>query len=286
MTGIRNYELRIRDQTLFPNSCFLIHDSMKRERLDAILLKNGFVQDKKGAFIAVTEGRVFIDGQKAISPAQLVGEGAKVEVKSADGYVGRGAYKLEAALEKFAIDPAGKICVDIGAATGGFTEVLLRRGAAKVYAIDTARGKLALKIRQDSRAVVMEQTDVRDLKSLPDHADIAVIDVSLISLRDILASARPHATGGVGVNRLLKPDGVVVALFKPQYETRDLSILHHGVIRDPADREKLVEDFAAWAARNNWGIKNKMESPIRGDKGNGEYLLQLTVAGKTDSAYT
>lgn len=273
--------------------------SMRKKRLDEILLEQEAVKAKKEAFIIVTEGRVFIDGQKAISPAQLVGEGAKIEVKNADAYVGRGAYKLEAALEKFAIDPAGKICVDIGAATGGFTEVLLRRGAAKVYAIDTARGKLALKIRQDSRAVVMEQTDARDLKSLPEHADpvrskspeatadapmarltsngadIAVIDVSLISLRDILGSARPHTTGGVGVKRLLNPDGIVIALFKPQYETRDQAILHHGVIRDPVNREKLLTDFMEWLGQNGWEIKNKMESPIRGDKGNAEYLFYL-----------
>ncbi len=241
---------------------------MKKRRLDEILQERGATQDKQEAFVIVTEGRVFLDGQKAISPAQLVGEHAKVEVKNADGYVGRGAYKLEAALAQFGIDATGKICADIGAATGGFTEVLLRRGAEKVYAIDTARGKLALKIRQDPRVIVMEQTDVRDLKALPEQVDIAVIDVSLISLRDILGAIR----------RLLAPDGVVAALFKPQYETRDARILHHGVIRDPSEREKLAEDFAAWAARNGWEIQAKIESPIRGDKGNGEYLFYIILA--------
>lgn len=238
---------------------------MRRHRLDEILLERGAAGDKKQAFVIVTEGRVFIDGQKAISPAQLVGEDADIEVKNADGYVGRGAYKLEAALAAFGVDAAGKICADIGAATGGFTEVLLRRGAAKVYAIDTAHGKLALKIRQDPRVVVMEQTDVRHLKSLPEQIDIAVIDVSLISLRDIVASVR----------RLLAPQGAVVALFKPQYETRDPAILRHGVIRDSAEREKLATDFAAYAAKSDWKIKGKIESPIRGSKGNGEYLFYL-----------
>lgn len=240
---------------------------MKRRRLDEILLDRGAVQDKKQAFIIVTEGRVFIDGQKAISPAQLIGEGADVKVKDAFDFVGRGAYKLEAALAAFGIDATGKICADIGAATGGFTEVLLRRGAAYVYAIDTARGKLALKIRQDPRVVVLEQTDVRHRDALPEPIDIAVIDVSLISLRGILPSVR----------RLLAPEGIVVALFKPQYETRDPSILHHGVIHDPAEREKLVVDFSGWATQNNWQIKNKIESPIRGDKGNGEYLFYLVM---------
>lgn len=238
---------------------------MKRERLDTILSKKGFTQNKKSAFVIVTEGRVFIDGQKAISPAQLIGESADVKVKDADGFVGRGAYKLEAALAAFEIDAAGKICADIGAATGGFTEVMLRHGAAKVYAIDTARGKLALKIRQDPRVIVMEQTDVRHMDALPEPIDIVVIDVSLVSLRDILPSVR----------RQQAPEGAVVALFKPQYETRNPSILHHGVIRDPAEREKLAADFAAWAAKSGWQIKNKIESPIRGDKGNAEYLFYL-----------
>ena len=264
---------------------------MKRQRLDDILFQKGFIENKTDGFIIVTEGRVLVDGQKAISPAQLIGEGAEVKVKNADGYVGRGAYKLEAALAAFGIEVAGKICADIGAATGGFTEVLLRRGAAKVYAIDTARGKLALKIHQDPRVVVMERTDARHLKALPEQvglvrsksrrgvgtadapvahrisngADIAVIDISLISLRDILGSVR----------RLLAPQGAIVALFKPQYETRNPAILHHGVIRDPAEREKLAEDFAAWAAQNGWEIKNKIESPIRGSKGNTEHLFYL-----------
>jgi len=241
---------------------------MKKRRLDEALIADGAVQDKKEAFIIVTEGRVFIDGQKAISPAQLIAQGTVVDVKNADGYVGRGALKLAGALDAFHVDPAGMVGIDIGAATGGFTEVLLRRGAVKVYAIDTARGKLDLKIRQDARVVVMEECDVRHLASLPEQADIAVIDVSLISLRDIVGSAR----------RLLKPSGIVVALFKPQYETRDASLLHHGVIRDPAARQALADDFAVWADQNGWRVHGMIESPIRGDKGNGEYLFYLSPA--------
>ena len=238
---------------------------MKKQRLDEILIAEGTARNKKEAFIIVTEGRVVVDGQKAISPAQFVTEGAAVEVKNADDYVGRGGLKLAGALDAFAVDPAGKVCVDIGAATGGFTEVLLRRGAHRVYAIDTARGKLDLKIRQDPRVVVMEHTDLRDIKDLPESAEVAVIDVSLISLRNIL----PHVRG------LLAPHGIVVALFKPQYETRDPSILHHGVIRDPAARQKLADDFAAWARENDWTVKGMIESPIRGDKGNAEYLFYI-----------
>ena len=238
---------------------------MRRRRLDAILVSKELAADKKDAFILVTEGRVRVNGQKAVSPAQIAAEDAEIELRDADEYVGRGAEKLKAAMDLFGVSAYGKICADIGAATGGFTEVLLRRGAAKVYAIDTARGKLALKIREDPHVVVMEETDVRDLTALPDAADIAVIDVSLIRLRDILPYAR----------RLLAPRGAVVALFKPQYETRDPSVLRHGIIRDPENRKKLLADFRAWLNSHNWRIMGEMESPIRGSKGNTEYLFYL-----------
>ena len=240
---------------------------MKRQRLDEVLIRDGLAADKKEAFIVVTEGRVLVDGQKAVTPAQLVSGQAKVELRGEARYVGRGAYKLEAALAAFRIPIEGKVCADIGAATGGFTEVLLKRGAKKVYAIDTARGKLAFKLRRDPRVALMEETDVRGLASLPELVDCAVIDVSLISLRQILPE----------VKRLLKPDGVVAALFKPQYETRDPRMLQHGVIRNAADREMLLKDFTDWAQAHGWEIRDRIESPIRGSKGNVEYLFHFTL---------
>lgn len=243
---------------------------MKKRRLDEILLKSGKAKDKQEAFVIVTEGRVTIDGQKAVTPAQMVAEGAAVAVRERAPYVGRGAYKLAAALDAFPVEIAGKICADIGAATGGFTQVLLERGAAKVYAIDTARGKIALKLREDPRVEVMEGTDARDLASLPEPVDLAVIDVSLISLRDILSAAR----------RLLAPRGAVVALFKPQYETRDPALLRHGIIRDAKSREDLFTDFRGWLIAHGWGIMDWMESPIRGAKGNAEYLFLLNPKPK------
>ena len=238
---------------------------MKKTRLDSLLITKGLVKDTHEAFIITTEGRVFINGQKAISPAQLVDPRTKIAVRDEKKYVGRGAYKLEAALDKFSIDVREKICADIGAATGGFTQVLLDRGAKKVYAIDTARGKLALKLRQNPRVVVMEETDVRHLEKLPELLGYATIDVSLISLRDILAS----------ISRFLLPEGGVVALFKPQYETRDPKVLVRGVIKDHQVRETLLSDFVTWAEERGWNLKNQMESPIRGSEGNVEYLLYL-----------
>ena len=133
---------------------------MKGEHFDEYLLRNGAVKNKEEAFVIVTEGRVFVNGQKAVSPAQLVKDDDRIEVRGGREFVGRGAYKLEAAIERFGIDVAGKICADIGAATGGFTEVLLKRGAKKIYAIDAGRGKLDLKLREDPRVVVMEGVNV------------------------------------------------------------------------------------------------------------------------------
>ena len=237
---------------------------MKRKRLDDVLIANGYAGDKKEAFIFVTEGRVFVNGQKTVSPAEMVREDDRVEVRGEKEYVGRGAYKLEAAFAKFNIDVHGKVCADIGSATGGFVDVLLKRGAKKVYAIDTARGKLALKLREDPRVAVMEETDARDIESLPEKAELITGDVSLISLRSILPAVEK-----------LSPDAEVVVLFKPQYETRDPSILRHGVIIDETARVALLSDFKEWLDANGWKILGLTESPIRGNEGNVEYLFNI-----------
>ncbi len=246
---------------------------MKRRRLDEVLCERHLAGTIQDAFLIVTEGLVFVNGQKAVSPAQPVGTDAGIEVRNRRRYVGRGAEKLEAAMRSFGVDATGKIAVDIGAATGGFTEVLLDHGAKRVYAIDTAIGKLALKIRRDSRVVVMEKTDVRDLAALPEKADLAVADVSLISLTDIL----PH------VRRLLAPKGRAIVLFKPQYETRDPGMLKHGVLYDETLREALVRDFEAWLPGHGWDAEGKMRSPITGSKGNVEYLFLLCLRSSLSS---
>lgn len=238
---------------------------MKKRRLDEILIETGKAGDRHEAFIMVTEGRVTVAGQKAVTPAQMMSSEVVVEVRDEQRYVGRGAHKLAAALDSFPVHVSGIVCADVGAATGGFTQVLLERGAVRVYAIDTAIGKLALKVRQEARVVVMEGTDVRHLDALPESIDLAVIDISLLPLRDILPSVR----------RLLGAQGSAVALFKPQYETRDPSLLRHGIIRDDATREALLNDFAEWAAGHGWRIAGQIVSPIRGGEGNTEYLFHL-----------
>lgn len=228
------------------------------------MIEHGFADDSYQALTLVVEGKILVNGQRMISPAQLVNADAKIAIRE-EKYVGRGASKLEAAIQKFEISVKNKVCADIGSATGGFVEILLKYGAKKVYAIDTARGKLALKLREDPRVVVMERIDVRDLKNLPEQVDLITIDVSLISLRQILPAVRAF----------LNPNGFMLALFKPQYETRDSKLLKHGVIRDAAPRETLLESFIGWTRANCWQVIEWMESPIRGDKGNLEYLVYL-----------
>lgn len=241
---------------------------IKQQRLDEFLIEEGFTADKKSAFIIVTEGRVLIKGQKAVSPAQLVANTNDVVVRKGRGYVGRGALKLEGAISKFGVVAKDKICADIGSATGGFTEILLAAGAKKVYAIDTARGKLVPKLRDDPRVVVMEGTDVRDLTALPERIELASIDVSLIPLEGILPAVR----------KLLAPNAQVVALLKPQYQTRDVHILRHGIVQDDSAREKILHDFIAYVNSSGWRVAQWMESPIRGGKGNVEYLVLLDPA--------
>lgn len=244
---------------------------MKKNRLDDVMMRQGLVSNKDEAFVMVTEGKVFVGGQKAVSPSQPVLPEVKIELQGEDQrYVGRGAHKLKGAMDRFEVNAKGKICADIGAATGGFTEILLEYGAKKVYAIDTTRGKLAVKLREDPRVVVMERTDVRDLQKLPELVSLITIDISLVSLRDILR----HTI------QLLEPEGTIVALFKPQYEAKEQSLLRHGIVKDEKTREKLLHAFMKWARDEKWRIADWMESPIRGSEGNVEYLLLITIEDK------
>lgn len=238
---------------------------MRKIRLDALLIQRGFAFTEKDAFLLVTEGRVFANGQKAVSPAQMIGEGDRIEVRDGREFVGRGAYKLEAAIEKFGVEVDGKICADIGSAAGGFTEVLLKHGAKKVYAIDVGRGKLDLKLREDPRVAVMEGVNVLYMDALPEQSALITIDVSFTPLRLVLPKIRPW----------LLPRGAVIALFKPQYEIEDKSLLKHGIVEDAAVRERVLADFRAWLGEHNWRERGFMESPIRGSEGNVEYLFCL-----------
>lgn len=237
---------------------------MKKKRLDEILVGRGLVKDKNEAFVRVTAGLIFIGGQRAVSPAQMFNLDVPIRIKTVSPYVGRGGLKLKAAFDAFRLDISGKVCADIGAATGGFADVMLQHGAKRVYAIDVGTGKLALKLRENPRVVVMEKTNILYLESLPEPIEFLAADLSFTSLRLLLSV----------INKFLTPGAGVVTLFKPQYEAPETDI-KHGIVRDDAVRKRELDSFLSWSRGEGWEVRGVMESPIRGAKGNVEYLIHL-----------
>lgn len=259
---------------------------MARDRLDKVLVDRGLVPSRERARALILAGKVLVDGQvvtkagHAFDPAT-----AEVALKEADHpYVSRGALKLIKGLETFGISPEGKVALDIGASTGGFTDVLLRRGARRVYAIDVGYGQLAWSLRQDERVVVLERQNVRemDLGLVPEPADLAVIDVSFISLTLVLPrivellrpgmASEAAASGEPIAHPIAKP---IVALVKPQFEVGRENVGKGGVVRDPAARLAAVEKVRSWAGEHGLTAGEFVESPITGPAGNVEYLLLL-----------
>lgn len=217
-------------------------------------------------------GEVTVAGRTESKPGTLVDSAATIELRVEDHpYVSRGALKLVAGLDAFGIDPTGYVALDIGASTGGFTDVLLRRGAARVYAIDVGYGQLAWSLRQDARVVVIERTNARnmDVALVPEPCDLAVIDVSFISLTLVLPR----------VIELLRPPAGkhIVALVKPQFEVGRGLVGKGGVVRDPEVRRGAVDKVRAWAAGHDLVAGADIESPISGPAGNLEFLLHLTT---------
>ncbi len=235
-----------------------------KTRLDQLLVERGLAESREKAKALVLAGAVFVDGQKADKPGHSVAITSRVEITERLPYVSRGGFKLEAALDRFGIDPRGRVCVDAGASTGGFTDVLLQRGAGRVYAVDVGTGQLDWKLRNDARVVVKEGINARYLK--PEHigepVDLAVCDVSFISLTLVL----PAVAG------LLKENGEIVALVKPQFEAGRGQVGKGGIVRDPELHRAAVERVAR--AAHALGFKtDTMESPILGAEGNKEFLL-------------
>ncbi len=243
---------------------------MARERLDKLLVDRGLVASRERARALVMSGVVSVKGQPETKPGTLVDPAAEITLREPDHpYVSRGALKLVKGLDTFAIDPTGLVALDIGASTGGFTDLLLRRGATRVYAIDVGYGQMAWSIRQDSRVVVLERENVRniDLSLVPEACDLAVIDVSFISLTLVLPR----------IAELLRPPAgkPIIALVKPQFEVgRDL-VGKGGVVRDEGARRGAVDKIRTWAAEHGFVAGDDVESPITGPAGNVEYLLML-----------
>jgi 23S rRNA (cytidine1920-2'-O)/16S rRNA (cytidine1409-2'-O)-methyltransferase len=201
---------------------------------------------------------------------------AQIEVVAPMPYVSRGGFKLAGALDAFGVPVAGRVCADVGACTGGFTDVLLQRGAARVFAIDVGQGQLDWKLRQDARVVVMERTNARYVESLAEPVELVVIDVSFISLRIILPA----------VARWLTPAADVVALIKPQFEAGPESVGKGGIVRDAAVRRRVLEDVLGWATAHDWGVGGLVRSSLVGTDGNVEYLVWLRPGGQSGDVAT
>ena len=247
---------------------------MARVRLDQLLVDRGLAPSRERAGALVMSGVVRVAGQPSGKPGSLVDVGAEVAVRGAEHpYVSRGGLKLVKGLDAFGIDPTGVVALDIGASTGGFTDVLLRRGAAKVYAIDVGYGQLAWSLRQDARVVVLDRENVRTMTpdKVPEPCGLAVIDTSFISLTSVLPRVRELLQAPSG-----KP---IIALVKPQFEVSRDELGEGGVVRDGATRRAVVVRIRAWAEANGFIAGDVVESPITGPAGNVEYLLLLRTTG-------
>ena len=248
---------------------------MAKKRLDVLLTEQGYFESRQKAQATIMSGLVFVNGQRVDKAGASIAEDAQIEMRGkAIPYVSRGGLKLEKAMKVFPVRLDGKICADIGASTGGFSDCMLQNGAAKVYAVDTGYGKLDWKIRSDPRVVALERTNARYLthEQVPDELDFASVDVSFISLRLILPALR-------GV---LKEDGSVVCLVKPQFEAGRDKVGKKGVVRDPKVHLEVLEHFLEHAREADFTVRDMTYSPIKGPEGNIEYLGYLTVGAGED----
>jgi 23S rRNA (cytidine1920-2'-O)/16S rRNA (cytidine1409-2'-O)-methyltransferase len=252
-----------------------------KTRLDALMVARGLAETRDWAQRLIRAGEVRVGGQVVDTPAKLIAADADIAVANPPKYVSRGGLKLEAALDAFGVDPAGLTCADVGSSTGGFTDCLLQRGARRVYAVDAGRHQLHWKLRQDARVAVMEQVNARYLEALPEPVQLAVADVSFISLTLILprifawiGPALPFSVPPpAGAERL--PEGRVIALIKPQFEAGRDRVGRGGIVRDPAVHREVVDYISAFCSEQGWPPCGLIESPIQGTDGNKEFLVVL-----------
>ena len=239
-----------------------------KERLDKIIKQRRLIRSRSRAQRMIEAGRVRVDGRILTRPGHPIDTEAEIEILSFEKYVSRGGEKLEAALEYFRLAPKGRICLDVGASTGGFTDCLLQEGASKVYAIDVGHDQIHSKIRRDPRVVVREGINARYLEpqDVGEPVDLIVVDVSFISLKLILPA----------LIDLLAPGGELIVLVKPQFEVGKERLPDDGVVKNASDREAVLADLRSFiASETPWGLVNEMKSPIEGANGNIEYLFYL-----------
>jgi 23S rRNA (cytidine1920-2'-O)/16S rRNA (cytidine1409-2'-O)-methyltransferase len=239
----------------------------KRQRLDLLLLERHLVESREDGRRRILAGEVLVNDQAVTKAGSFVELGARIHLKPGPRYVSRGGFKLEKALQEFAISVKGKTALDIGASTGGFTDCLLAHGAARVFAVDVGYGQLDWKLRNDPRVVVLERTNIRYLNrsALPDDVELATIDASFISLKLILPC----------VKALLPETHEVIALIKPQFEVGKGKVGKGGVVRSAAEHARVIDEIEKAAATTGYRSRGIVESPLLGPKGNKEFLLYL-----------
>ena len=247
-----------------------------KDRLDILLVKRGLAESREKAKAVIMSGIVYVDGQKEDKAGQTFGDTANIEVRGSTlKYVSRGGLKLEKAMECFDVSVKDKVCMDIGASSGGFTDCMLQNGAKKVYAVDVGHGQLAWKLRNDTRVVVMEKTNIRYVKpeDIGESIDFASIDVSFISLSKVLPAAY----------NLLGERGEIVALIKPQFEAGREKVGKKGVVREKSTHIEVIQNCFAYAKENGFFVRELEFSPVKGPEGNIEYLYHLVKSGDVDS---
>ena len=233
-------------------------------RLDVALTKSGLIESRQRAQALILAGKVQVSGETVRRPDRAVRDDDVITVDESPGYASRGALKLGPALERFAVDPKGRVCADIGASTGGFTDVLLRRGASRVYAIDVGRGLIHWRLRQDPRVMVIERVNARELDAFPEPVSLIVIDVSFISLEKVLPAMRKAG-----------PEAEVVALFKPQFEVGRAEVGKGGIVRDAGAIEAAALRFRTWCNANGYTVAGEAASEVAGAEGNREIFFHL-----------
>jgi 23S rRNA (cytidine1920-2'-O)/16S rRNA (cytidine1409-2'-O)-methyltransferase len=228
-----------------------------------LLVRRGLAETRELAQSLILSGRVLVDDKLATRPALAAADDAEIIVlDTGPKYVSRGALKLEAALDHWHIDPTGLVVLDAGASTGGFTDLLLSRGARRIYAVDVGYGQLHYRLRDDPRIVLMERTNIRYLETLPEQPALATADLSFISLRLALPA----------IFNLLDPEATIIALVKPQFEAGRADVKKGGVVRDPAVHQRVLTQLQAWSQAQPWRLTEWIQSPIKGPAGNVEFL--------------
>jgi len=252
---------------------------MPKVRLDVLLVERGMAESRAKAQAMIMAGQVRVADQVALKPATAVSADATLTVDSGPRFVSRGGEKLDAALTAFGLDVTGRVCADVGASTGGFTDCMLQRGAARVYAIDVGKGILHWKLRNDPRVVVMEATNARYVESLPEQVTLVTVDASFISLKILLPVVKKWLfplSSFEEAGKKKEERGDVIALIKPQFEAGKKDVSRgDGVIRDPEIHRQVLLDVLGFAQMEGFPIRGLIRSPLLGPKGNAEFLVWL-----------